>query len=211
MTVQDYLNFITSEYVGQPDFTAMISQLTSLPVRIQDLIKSLVPFYDLDTPPIGAQLDVIGEWVGASRNVSVPDVLFTWDGTDATGWDNSVWAVSPDDSSIVSLPDDVYLTFIRATIAANYWDGTTNGAYEIWEKFLPDIAILIQDFNNMSYVVIVIGEIDSLTKALFTKGYIKLRPEGVQVTYLFATSAPIFTWDADEPLLKGWDLGIWTS
>lgn len=216
MTIQDYLNLITSSWSKKPNFTAMVSLDVSLPVQVQKLLTSMNPIFDLDTPPVGDQLDIIGEWVGISRNVNIPiaGVYFAWDVDDTVGWEYGTWQPFNAPTTINTLPDDAYLTLIRAKIAANNWDGTTDGAYKIWDDIFPQFTILIQDGQNMTYALAIIGGIvDSLTLALITGGYIPLRPEGVLITEYFVStdSNPAFAWDIVTPSssLDGWNLGSW--
>lgn len=216
MTTQDYLDLITSSWSMKPKFTAMVSLDVSVQVQVQKLLQSMISIFDLDTPPVGDQLDILGEWVGITRDVQVPigGVYFSWDGSDpALGWDYGTWQPFNKPVNITKLPDDAYLTLIRAKIAANYWDGTTNGAYAIWSIVFPKITILIQDYENMTYALALIGGIiDSLTLALLTGGYIPLRPEGVRVVKYFTATDdnPAFCWDA--PLTQyvgGWNDASW--
>ncbi len=217
---QDYLDLVTSEYKQQPSFNAMLSFMVAVQVRVQALMNQMngvgsPSLFDLSTPPVGNQLDIIGQWVGVSRIVHIPigGVYFSWDGSDASvGWDFGSWQPTSAPSTITSLPDDVYLNLILATIAANNWDGTTTGAYAIWAQIFPQFRILIQDNCNMTYDLAIIGGIvDSLTLALITGGYIQLRPEGVRVDKYFVSidTNPAFCWDVETTLLKGWDEGSW--
>lgn len=213
MTEDDYLNLVTSEYREQPNFIAMISALVAVPLRVQALLASMIPLFDVDVA-VGQQLDVIGQWVGITRNVTIPitGVYFTWDGTLTTGWDYGTWQPNLAPTNITSLPDDAYRTLIRAKIAANQWDGTTEGAYAIWDAVFPTFTILIQDNQDMTYDLAIVGGIvDSLTLALITGGYIPLRPEGVRVNeyYVSVDSGPVFGWDLDSTLLQGWETGSW--
>lgn len=220
MDVQDYLDLVTSEYQNQPNFNAMLAFMVAVPVQVQSLMNqmngtALPSLFDLATPPVGNQLDILGQWAGISRNVNIPitGVFFSWDGTDFTlGWDYGSWQSDTQPTSIVALPDDAYLTLILAKIAANNWNGTTNGAYEIWDALFPQFTILIQDNCNMTYAMAIIGGIvDSLTLALITGGYIQLRPEGVQISeYLVSVDTnPAFCWDLETTDCKGWDQGSW--
>jgi hypothetical protein len=214
MTIQDYLNLIPSANSQQPKFTAMITADVSIPVQVQNLLSSMIPIFELSLPPVGNQLDIIGQWVGVSRNIPTPitGVYFAFDGATKVGWDYGVWAPIPFPAQVTSLPDDAYLTIIIAKIAANNWDGTTAGAYAIWEKLFSNFTILIQDHCNMSYAMCIVGEtIDSLTLALIQGGYIPLRPEGIQITEYFISPGPVFAWDSDSSLLKGWDTGLWAT
>lgn len=215
METQDYLDLVTSEYDGQPNFNAMLAFLVAVPVQVQSLMNQMITtLFDLDSPPAGDQLDIIGEWVGISRVVKVPitGVYFSWDDVQATGWDYGSWQPSNLPTAIVDLPDDAYLTLIRATIAANSWDGTTTGAYAIWDIIFPQFTILIQDNCNMTYGLAIIGGIiDSLTLALITQGYITLRPQGVAVSEYFVSTDtnPAFCWDIETTDAQGWDQGSW--
>lgn len=216
-TVQDYLDLITSEYKDQPKFLSMISQLVAPLVQIQSLILSMEEsggIFDIDTPPVGNQLDIIGQWVGISRVVAIPisGASFTWDGTVATGWDYGSWPDPSNPSTFVTLPDDAYLVLIRAKIAANHWDGTTDGAYAVYKIAFPNLTFLIQDNQNMSYILGIAGEpLSSLTVALITGGYLPLRPEGVLISeYIFPVDTnPLFGWDIESVGVQGWNQGSW--
>lgn len=213
-TTEDYLDLITSEYRQQPDFTALISVGIDVQTHIQSLLLSMIPLFDVDTA-VGDQLDAIGAWVGFSRNVSVPipGVYFSWEGTDPyLGWEYGVWQPEDAPTDVTVLPDDVYRTFIKAKIAANRWDGTTDGAYAIWDSVFTDITILIQDNLDMSYNLAFVGGIvDSLTLALITGGYLPLKPEGVRVNeYLFPVDDnQLFSWDIETDFLGGWEVASW--
>ena len=216
-TVQNYLSLITSEHSDKPNFIAMIAAFVSPMVQVQALMQSMQALggiFDLSTPPVGNQLDIIGQWVGASRYLEVPvtGVFFTWDDTSADGWDYGIWQSPQNDEALTVLPDDVYLTVILAKIAANNWDGTTEGAYAIWEILFPNYTLLIQDNENMSYAVGIQGTpLDSLTQALLTGGVIPLRPEGILISEYFVpidTNA-FFGWDIENTNIKGWDEGSW--
>lgn len=214
MTVNEYLDLITSQFRQKPKYTAMISADVSLPVWVQDLLTSMIPLFDVDLA-VGDQLDIIGAWVGLSRNIAVPvpGVFFTWDGANPyLGWDFGIWKAETDQTEITVLPDDVYRTFIKAKIAANQWDGTTDGAYAIWDRVFTDFTILIQDHQNMSYDLAIVGGIvDSLTLALLVDGYLPLKPEGVRINTIFTpvNDGPLFGWDLDNDFVQGWGTGSW--
>lgn len=215
-TKQDYLDLITSAFKAQPNFNAMVDFMVAIPVQVQTLMDQMVnSLFDLSTPPVGDQLDIIGQWVGVSRIVSIPivGVYFSWDGTNnGVGWDFGSWQPTNVPSTITILPDDAYLNLLRARIAANNWDGTTTGAYAIWSAVFPQFKILIQDNCNMTYTLGIVGGIvDSLTLALITGGYIQLRPEGVRVDTFYAPvdAGKAFCWDVESDVSAGWDEGSW--
>ncbi len=213
-TIKQYQDLITSEHQGQPDFLAVVALSVTVYVRLQNLLDSMIPIFDIDLSPVGNQLDIIGEWVGVSRIIKNPfsNIFFTWDGTAAQGWDFGIWQSPGNPSAIISLPDSAYLTLIRAKIAANTWDGTTEGAYAIWSILFPQYTLLIQDNQNMSFDIAIQGAVpDSLTLALLVGGYLPLKPEGVLIREYFipVDTGPLFAWDTVSPSLDGWDVGSW--
>lgn len=213
MTLIQYLDLITSEHRDKPKFLATVGINTAVQRRVQDLLSTMIPKFDIDLAT-GGQLDIIGQWVGISRNVSIPvaGIYFSWDGSQFVGWDFGVWKDNLQPATISTLFDESYRTLIRAKIAANQWDGTTEGAYAIWDAVFPTLTILIQDNQNMSYALAIVGGvIDSLTLALLTGGYLPLKPEGVRVStyYVPINSGPLFAWDTQSASLGGWDSGSW--
>lgn len=213
MTILDYLNLITSQFRNKPKYEAMISSDVSPSIRVQDLMKEMIPIFDVDVA-VGTQLDTIGRWVGLSRVIKIPisGVYFSWDSGSSLGWDFGTWQNPSEPTEITTLPDDVYRIFIKAKIAANKWDGTTEGAYQVWSEVFTDINILIQDNQNMTMSIILTGRIvDSLTLALLLDGYLPLKPEGVLVTayYVPVDDSPGFAWDIENQYLDGWDQGAW--
>lgn len=213
MEIEEYIALITSEHQDKTKFIAMTATDVAVPVRVQKMLEEMIPAFDVDLA-IGAQLDVIGTWVGATRAVTIPitGVYFSWDSAYDLGWEYGTWQPSNLPTSITELPDDAYRTVIRGKISANQWNGTTEGAYNIWDAIFPQIQILIQDNQNMSYDLALVGGIvDSLTLALLTDGYIPLKPEGVRVNlYLIPVNdGPLFGWDLDSDYVTGWDSGSW--
>lgn len=213
MTREEYLNLIPSANRQKPNFVETVGINVDVSVRVQELLLSMIPKFDVDTA-VGDQLDIIGEWVGISRNVQVPitGVYFTWDGSAEVGWDYGTWQPALSPSEVTVLPDDSYRIVLKAKIAANQWDGTTEGAYAVWDILFPQYDIFIQDNQNMSYEMIILGGIvDSLTLALLSSGYISLKPEGVRLNgvYVPVDDEPAFAWDMDTEFFKGWDESSW--
>lgn len=217
ITTEIYTSLITSEYRDKPKFKKVVEINTKFYAHLQNVLSSIPELFDIDTA-IGKQLDIIGEWVGASRFINTPltGIYFEWGGTASVGWSSGIWQgqFSPT-SGLTSLPDDVYRTLIKAKIAANKWDGTIPGAYEIWEEIFSNNIVVIQDNQDMSMVVAVVGEqLDALTQALLTGGYIPLKPEGVRITYFAVPTDdnPIFVWGTPGGEgTAGWGEGSWAK
>lgn len=215
-TPETYTNLITSEHADKPNYMEMIRRVAEIFVQVQDVLGSLRgAAFDLETA-VGKQLDVLGEWVGVTRNIPVPitGVYFTWDDTDSVGWEYGIWENPFEPDGVVTLPDDVYRNLLRARIAANRWDGTTPNAYEIWSIIFPNTQLMIIDYQDMSMAMgLVGGTVDSLTVGLLTNGLIPLKPEGVRVRayYIPVNDGPLFGWDVDSEFLEGWDTGNWAQ
>lgn len=212
----DYLSLIPSTNRAKPKFTAMVSAEVAPFQKMQSILNDVSILYDIDTA-VGAQLDVIGEWVGFSRYISTPllDVYFAWDSASITGWDSGSWQRQYDPSTgMNSLLDDSYRRFLKAKIASNSWDGTAESAYKIWETLFVDSYIIIQDNQDMSMTVGISGKkLGAVDQALLTGGYLPLKPEGVKIAYYMIPPADgaIFAWDAQTTALSGWDSGQWAS
>lgn len=224
-----YLGLITSEHQYKPKFQSTVSAGIKPLVSLQNVLSQMAAAYDIDNA-VGRQLDVVGEWIGRSRDIGVPitGVYFEWDGDPQVGWEGGVWQGPFDPSSgLVSLPDDIYRTLLRTKIVANRWSGSIPEAYEIWTSVFPTSAIAIQDNQNMSMTVEIVGAYpDAVTLALLVNGYIPLKPEGVRIDYFAVLPAPglMFAWDSqvydsayndgfdlDTPpqYFGGWDQGQW--
>jgi len=195
---------------------AMVSLLAQWAVDRRSLLASIPELYDIDTA-VGQQLDRIGEWVGVSRKLSLPltGVYFSFD-TPGLGFDQGTW-LGPFDptSGLVSLPDDQYRILLYATIAANNWDGTVPTAYTAWNTIFSPLgySILIEDNQNMTMDVVLVGPSpDAVTLALFTGGYLNLRPAGVGINNYYLPSvpgSPVFGMDVETASIAGFDVGGW--
>jgi hypothetical protein len=211
----DYTGLITSEHSSKPKFSAMVAAVAQCFVDQQNLVNSISTSFDLDQA-IGAQLDIIGLWVGISRQVKTPlNVYFSLD-TTGLGFDQGNWQGPFDPSTgLTSLDDGTYRTLLRAKIAANSWDGTVPGAAAAYANLFAGSGsqIFIQDNQDMTMTVGVSGQIPSaLLRSLLSGGYLPLRPEGVLVNFYFVSSVnntPMFGFDVSNQYIQGFDSGSW--
>lgn len=211
-----YLRLVTSEFRNATKFNSTLDADVSPSVTIQNVLESLIPKFDLDNA-VGDQLDIIGEWVGALRNVPFPitDVYFEWENA-ALGWELGSWKGPFDpDTGPVLLPDDVYRTLIKSKIAANRWNGSIPQAYEIYSTLFSLGGIVIQDNGNMTMNYGFFGAPPSaFAQALLQGGVLTLKPEGVRINEIIVVTdfAPLFAWDIEDLssiAVQGWDIGYW--
>lgn len=211
----DYTNRVTSEHDTQPNFMAVLAAVLQPLVDGQNLLESLPAKFDVDVA-LGAQLDVVGQWVGIGRKLSVPiaGVYFAFD-TPGLGWDEGVWKGPFDPSEgVISLDDATYRLMIYAKIAANIWDGTLEQAEQILANIFassPGTHVFIEDNTDMSINIGVSGVLPSaLFRGLITSGYFELRPAGVRINNVFIAPGPFFGFDTENYNIAGWDVGQWT-
>lgn len=211
-----YLDLVTSEHRSRPNFIATLTALLQPIVGLQALVYTFPSLFDLDGA-VGAQLDVVGQWVGVSRQLPIPltGVYFSW-GISGLGWGQGTWKGPFDPvSGLVSLPDDTYRTYIRAKIASNEWDGTIPGAYSAWDAAFAGTGhgILVQDYGNMHMLFALTGSLpDAVTQSLFVNGLLNIKPAGVRIDAFVTPSvpdAPYFGWGIDGPGIAGWGTGAW--
>lgn len=192
--IEKYLALVAGQHADKPKFIALLSMLLQPVADIIALLESLPSAFDLDTA-VGKQLDVVGEWVGRSRTITVPlpGVYFSL-GVAGLGLDEGTLRGQFDPTSgLLNLSDAAYRTLLRATIAANHWDGTIPGAYAVWDELFSALGygILIVDNGDMSMVYALTGPVpDAVTLALFTGGYFNLKPAGVRVSQYLTPSVP---------------------
>lgn len=185
--VSDYTALVTSEHADKPKFMAMVEAVAGMFVGSQNFLESLPQAFDLDTA-IGAQLDVLGLWIGVSRRIAIPiaNVYFSWD-TEDVGWDQGVWKGTTDPSATISvLDDDTYRLVLRAKIGANNWNGSVITAAPILSQIFGDSGTYAQihDNGDMSFNVYIMGPPPSALKmALIAGGYIPIKPAGVRANF----------------------------
>lgn len=211
-----YTNLITSEHNQKPKFMAVIATLCQPFVDIQAQLLAMPKLYDIDVA-VGVQLDTVGEWVGASRNIQTPltGVYFAFD-TAGVGFDQGTWFGPFDNvNGLTVLPDDAYRTYLYAKIADNQWDGTVPNAYLLLEKALPNASLIIQDNGDMSMLVGVseASLSNAVQVALLNNGYLDVKPVGVRISYYVApsTTGPLFGFDVENSIISGFNVGGWAT
>lgn len=213
-TLQGFLDLVPSGNNTNPKFMAMVELLLTPLVLLRTRIDQFTQDYDLDQA-IGAQLDVIGEWVGFSRFLAIPatNVWFSLD-IDGLGLDEGA-LMGPFDSSteLVRLPDDIYRRLIRVKIRTNSWDGTLEQMQEIWQQLFDgyDVMTFIQDNQDMTMILGAFGRVDAVLSSVITNGLIPLKPSTVRINYMLGSDFPVFSLDTDTPLFAGLDAGFLTT
>lgn len=216
--MNDYLSLIPPQNAAQPHFIATVSAALQAWLDTQSTLVGMLPGFDLDTA-VGAQLDVVGEWVGGSRRLATPitGVYFAFDDTIKTGFDSGVWLGPGNSASALSLLDDeTYRLILRLKIAANNWDGTLGGAQGIMNALSSANAyVFLQDNFDMSMTVGLSGVIPSaLFVEILKQANSWLRPAAVKLAGVNVTSVSggtVFGFDTNNVFIKGFDTGVWSN
>lgn len=211
----DYLGLITSEHRGKPNFEAVVTSCVEPFVAAQGLAASLPEAFDLDSA-IGAQLDVVGEWIGVSRTISIPlvSVWFTW-GDANLGWGAGIWKGPYDPTmGIAQLDDDTYRDLLRLKIKVNTWDGLIGSALAAIQEFYGGVSgslPFIEDGQDMTMTVCVSGTRPAPMRfAILAGRYVEFKPAAVSVrTIVPSEPGPVFGWGVSNEYIAGWGSGSW--
>jgi hypothetical protein len=211
VTLDSYLDLITSEHRQQPKYRAMMSVLLQPLVDNQNLMNALPLYFDLDTAR-GDQLDKIGEWIGISRILPIPltGVYFALDDVNLGLDFGSLQGPFDPTTGLVVLPDENYRVLLKARIVVNQWDGTIPDAYDAWDILFAGTGfnILIENQAVMHMVLALTGPYpDAITLALFLGGYLSVKPAGVKIDSYEVNSLPYFALDNNIAPFGGLDVG----
>lgn len=199
----DYTGLITSEHQQRPKFMATVAALVQPVVDQINTLLSMPGKFDLETA-IDDQLDVVGEWVGISRRVSIPVVTYSPDGPTIST------------SEITSLDNDTFRLLIVAKIAANNWDGTAESLVSLLEIVFPPSSgtlVFVEDNFDMTMTIGISGAIPSITfLSLLFNEYLPIKPSAVRINWYPVTSEygmPIFGFDMSNQYVGGFDQAAW--
>ncbi len=214
---QGYLNRFTWEHRDRPKLQAMARVLLQGITATGSAMLKMPSLFDLNTA-VGDQLDKTGEWVGISRQINLPveGLFFSWD-TDGVGWDQGIWFKTGDSTQqTILLADDPYRLLLGARVLNNVWDGSIPQAYQIGSTVFAATGaqLLVFDHGDLTMglgLVSTMAQPDLVTLALFSNGYLDLKPAGVRVTeYLTPSSVGrAFGLDLDNAFFAGLDDGVW--
>lgn len=219
MTLIEYLTLVPPFNATKPKFNQMLAALLQPLVDAQDMLAKLTADFDLDTA-IGAQLDVLGLWIGRSRYILEPlQVYFSFDMDGARlGFDQGIWfgPFSPVEG-VRAMDDDTYRKVLQLQALANQWDGTLPSIQQAFNRVFP--GIVIQDKGDipgdvMTMDVLIPGvEMNSLLLAILEQDF-PIHPSGVLVNIIETTvsTQPIFAFDLGLAPLSpfgGFDQAAW--
>lgn len=179
-----YRKLLTSEYKTRPRLTSWLLWLISEGLTYNGVLTEILEAFDLDRA-VGVQLDTLGKIAGVGRLLNF----------------------YPSGGESPLMDDDTYRLVIKARLIQNLWKGTLDELYSAWGVLFPDISLQIQDLQDMTYNVVIVGAFTSLMRELIVNGYIVPKPEGVRInimTITDTTGLPLFAYDLDTYQYSGY-------
>lgn len=161
MSIDKYLNNITSQHRDKPKFISWLSSNLNKIEDIYTVVKSIDLEFDLDNA-IGKQLDTLGELIGRER----------------------VLTFQPMNGYEPVMDDETYRLALKSKVAMNRWDGTIQQIYDIWDNMFNDISLELEDNQDMSFNAYVTGYVNQIRQDLIQHGYIVPKPQGVRINYV---------------------------
>ena len=147
-SVADYQALVPPLNSDKPKFQSTVAASVAPLVNAGQTVEALPAAFDIDVA-LGAQLDVVGQWVGQSRRIPTPiaGLYFSFDAP-LLGFDKGVWKGPYDTGAGISLLDDeTYRRLLKTRILANAWDGTAGGAQDILDTYFinPATHVFVED------------------------------------------------------------------
>lgn len=228
-----YRNLITSEYRLAPKFNTMVRRMVDYNCTLDTLLLNMVEKFDLDTAT-GEQLDVLGACIGVSRDLTFepkpagrgelisPTVdelqadtdpsqymIYQTPGSTTVSYADTIQGYAAADLNDAPLiTDDVYRIMIKARIIQDIWKGNVLDLYDMWHNLFPEsLGIQIQDLQDMSFNIVLVGRYTGLMQELILHGYIIPKPEGVRInmlSFVDTDGLPIFAYDYDTLNYSGY-------
>jgi hypothetical protein len=178
---------VINEYRGKP---RMVNWLTLLPEvanqSIEPAIDQVYASYDVDLVT-GELLDVIGRIVGIPRPIlrgAAYDV-FGYAGNDS--YTNFNVAPYIGDGAEVDLPlnNDLYRKLIKAKIARNVSDGTSDSIIQLLEIVIGVKVTALNSNGDKSFDIGIASELDNTTQYLLDNFDLIPRPQGTRIAQIF--------------------------
>lgn len=214
-----YTWLITNFHAVKPLFFKHIDLSTRPFIDISTGLSGLIKAFDIDSAT-GAQLDILGEWIGLSRVVRQPitGVYFSFD-NDGLGFEQGIWQGPYDpDEGYTTLSDDTYRLILKAKIAINSWDGQNDSLPAILDMATAGSGLRMQIVDNQDMTISIwvfpekdITEVSLEILAVIRQGYLTVKAAGVYTGAIEIPSAGtrLFGFDMGNEYLGGFDEGAW--
>lgn len=178
---------IINEYRDKPRATKWLTLLPEIANdRLEAPLDEVYSSYDVDTVT-GDQLDIIGRIVGMPRPIlrgAAYDV-FGYAGNDA--YTNYNIAPYIGTGAVVDAPlnNDLYRKLIKAKIARNVSDGTSDSIIQLLEIVIGVKVTALSSNGDNSFDIGIASELDNTTQYLLDNFDLIPRPQGKRIGQIF--------------------------
>ena len=214
----DYTSLITSEHAIRPKFMALVNDLANAVGNITAFVQSLPGQFDIDTA-IGAQLDIVGQWVGISRvvqNVITPGFFGFNDTPGALGFGEVgvmgvggiFYELGSTYGASVVLNDAQYRQVLYAQIATNQSNGT---AADLAQAVIDITGVqsYIRDLGNLNPQIVVNGLVSPVAQSLLLTPSLLPLPAGVALAPIDYVQIPLSATPTDSSTFTATPTGQW--
>ncbi len=195
----DYTTLVTSEHNQKPNFMALVDAVANGGGGVVTVLEAMPGEFDLGAA-VGAQLDIVGEWIGQSRDI--PGVLTTAyfgfaDTPGAAGFGDvnnpstggPFYDLGTTAGSTAVLDDGTYRTVLQAKILANQYGGTL-AELETALQLITGVTFSVYDPGTLLVTILLRAAVSAVVQALLTSLDLLPRPGGVKYLALF----PLASW-----------------
>jgi len=197
-SAQPYAALITSEHNQKPKFMNLVQTLCAGLGDVTALLQSIPQAFNLNGGAMGAQLDILGQWIGQSRiipsilvpgffgfselSTGLPDGLQLSFGELTNASIGGIWYdFGAPYSGTTTLNDSQYAVILNARIVRNQSPGTM-AAIETSLYDIFGVPCQIIDTSNFKLQLVVAAPASSGDQALINQMDILPRPAGVAIS-----------------------------
>lgn len=196
---QQYISRLISQYENKPNASAEVELLASIAERVFEFLGDMPDKYDIDNAT-GAQLDVIGKWLGQSRKLpkAIPEIRFGFTVTsNSRGFDSKfdgTFEGAPfaskfrADFSDLELADPEYRIYLKLKGAYNNTHSVITEDNDYTKPTLQDAVEIafgdawIEDNLNMTLTVYIGSQGEKSRIEPIRALDLIPRPQGVEIT-----------------------------
>lgn len=199
----DYTTLITSEHNTQPIFVALVNLFANAMGNIAAVIDSIGPAFNLNTGLGGAQLDVVGEWIGQSRDISgILSVEYFGFSDDPAALQfgevtnpsigGRFYDLGDSTTSTAQLADPEYIVVLQAKIIANQYDGSLGQLESALVTLTGAADFTVVDPGNYVVSIVFTSPINYIIEELLLNFDLAPRPAGTSYVFMFQLAS--WTW-----------------
>jgi hypothetical protein len=178
---------IINQYRGKPRMTKWLTLLPDIANRrLEAPLDQITQSYDVDTVT-GEMLDIIGRIVGIPRPIlrgAAYDV-FGYAGNDNYTNYNVAPYIGTGADVDAPLNNDLYRKLIKAKIARNVSDGTSDSIIELLEIVIGVKVTALSSNGDKSFDIGIASELDNTTQYLLDNFDLIPRPQGTRIGQIF--------------------------